>query len=93
MGKDTPRDGSGRSRDADSGPASRSGGGKQSQGGESSRGDRSGSAQQEQGGRLAQQGGPGGRDRDEERPGDASQSGTSPRSRSDVPDEGKSGRS
>ena len=72
-------------------PGSRYGVGKQGQGGESARDDqdRAGSAQQEQGGRAAQQDGVRGRDQDEERVDDDVQSGSSPRSRSDSPDEGK----
>ena len=75
------------------GRGSKSGVDKQGQGGESSRNDqgRSGSAQQEQGGMAPQRGGMGGHDRDVERPDEGMQSGLSPRSRSDSPDEGKGG--
>ena len=82
-----------KSRSGGRGPGGKSGVGKQGQGGESSRNDqgRSGSAQQEQGGMASQNGGMSGRDRDVERPAEDIQSGTSPRSRSDSPDEGKGG--
>ena len=75
--------------------SSRSGVGKQGQGGASSRNeqDRSGSAQQEQGGSASPQDGTRGRDQDEERIADDIQSGSSPRSRSDSPDEGKGAKS
>jgi len=81
--------------DGSSGPGSRSGVGKQGQGGASSRNeqDRSGSAQQEQGGSASPQDGTRGRDQDEERIADDIQSGSSPRSRSDSPDEGKGAKS
>ena len=87
------RSSSSKSRGGGRGPGSKSGVGKQGQGGESSRNDqgRSGSAQQEQGGIAPQPGGMSGRDRDEERLDEDIQSGSSPRSRSDSPDEGKGG--
>jgi hypothetical protein len=93
MANGNPRSGSSKNSDAGTGPGSTPGVGKQGQGGESSRGerDRTADAQQEQGGNAPQQGGAGGRGRDQERPDENLQSGSSPRSRSDVPDEGKVG--
>jgi hypothetical protein len=95
MANDSQRSGSRKNRDGSSAPGGKSDVGKQGQGGESSRNDQgqSGSAQQEQGGNVSHQGGATGRNRDEERVGDDTQSGSSPRSRSDAPDEGKVGRS
>ena len=90
MATDKQRGGSATGRDDSSGAGKKAGVGKQGQGGDSSRNDqgRSGSAQPEQGGSLSQQGGTSGRDSDEER---VIRSGSSPRSRGDVPDEGKGG--
>ena len=92
MANDNQRSSSSKGRSGGRGPGSKSDVGKQSQGGESSRNDqgRSGSAQQEQGGNASQQGTTG-RDRDEERLDENTQSGSSPRSRIDSPDEGKVG--
>ena len=95
MANGNPRSDPGTSSDAGNGPGTTPGVGKQGQGGESSRNDqgRSGSAQQEQGGTASQPGGMSGGDRDEERIDEDTnlQSGSSPRSRIDSPDEGKGG--